>query len=168
MSDDIKNDGESVKPATRDKLTRLGDQLDAAQAATGKVPPRLFKEYRTLLRERAEAAPLPKVTIKIAADFWRVNEMLNAAFKRYHDLKTEFHDMQFREDGVTFRQMADVQATLWIAQREWLHIAARINARAAKKAKRIKEFSKAKRQRTQLGSNLGSALLKSIRETRHV
>jgi hypothetical protein len=120
----------------RDRLTQLGDQLDAAQKASGKVPARLFKQYRTMLRERAEAAPLPKVTIKIAADFWRVNEMLNAAFARYRDLKAEFHDMQFREDGVTFRQMADVQATLWIAQREWLHIAARINAHAARKANR--------------------------------
>ena len=111
MSENLATDGESVKPAKRDKLAALGDRLDAAQKTGGDVPTHLIREYRQLVRLRALTAPRPKVTIKTTADYWEADKMVMAAFTRWRDLKAELETIEFRDDGFTWRQLADLQAT---------------------------------------------------------
>jgi hypothetical protein len=164
MSENLATDAKSVKPVRRDRLSHLGDQLDAAQKAGGKAPTRLIREYRAKVRERTLGAPLPKVgAIKTTAQYWEADKMSLAAFNRWRELKVELEAIEFRDDGFTWRQLADLQAAFAVAQRNWLYIHQKINARNVAKKARIKKLSRAKRERKQLASNLGRAIQAQIR-----
>ncbi len=143
MSDDVEQQTDSVNPAQRSKLSRLGDQLDAAQKA-GDVPTRLIREYRELVRLRALTAPLPKVVIKTVADYWEADKMSSAAFDRYSALKAEIDGLQY-SDEFTWRHLADLQAMYAVARRNWLHIIDRINARSVAKKRSKAAWQRADR-----------------------
>jgi len=118
MTKDIEQAPEVVNPVRRDKLTRLGDRLDAAEKAGPDAWVTLYFQYEPLAIKLALAAKPPKITIKSTADFWQADAMRTALYQRMIAIES-----QMNADGVqnrTMRTAADLKASLAVTKRDWM------------------------------------------------
>jgi hypothetical protein len=116
-------DVESVNPVSRDKLTRLGDKLDAADLDGGDDWVGLFFEYEALALKHALQSKPPKVTIKTRRMYWRVWGQLSAVYQLQKDMAAAISDPPTKR---SMRQAADLKAMQAVAHRDWQIIAAEI------------------------------------------
>jgi hypothetical protein len=137
MTSNIEADADSVNPVHRDKLTRLGDRLDAAEKAERDDWVTLYFEYEPLAIKRALETRPPKITIKSTAAFWQADAMVTMLYKRMKAIEA---DIENNSGGTRrMRTAADLKASLAVTTRDWMIVAAAIRKYLADKKQR-KEF----------------------------
>jgi hypothetical protein len=146
MSNNIEADADGVNPVRRDKLTRLGDKLDAAEKAERDEWVTLYFEYEPLAIKLALASRPPKITIKSIADFWQADAMVTALYKRMKAIEA---DIENNSGGTRrMRTAADLKASLAVSKRDWMIVAAAIRKyQADKKQRKLAAITVAKHRR---------------------
>lgn len=127
-----------MAPVRLDKLTRLGDKLDAAERHRDDDEwVGLFFAYEALAFKHALATRPPKITIKSTAAFWQAEAMYTALYQR---MKTLEADIENNSGGSrTMRTAADLKASLAVTKRDWMIVAAVVHKYLDGKKQR-KEF----------------------------
>jgi hypothetical protein len=146
MTKDIDQATEAVNPVRRDKLTRLGDRLDAAERRGPDEWVTLYFEYEPLAIKLALATKPPKITIKSTAELWQADAMGTALFLRMKAIEA---DIENNSGGTrTMRTAADLKASLAVTTRDFRIVAAAIRKyQADKRAKKQAAITVAKHRR---------------------
>jgi hypothetical protein len=157
MSDDVEQDADGVNPVRRDKLTCLGDKLDAAEKANSEDWPNLFLEYRECATEHALNARLPKIRMTTYPDRRRAREALDVARQHFDLLKA---DLEFAaDDDRSMRAAADLHALVAVAERNMEYIREKFAAREEKAFGRHTQ----KLHRQKVALNIGRAIQQEIK-----
>jgi len=123
MTAKVDSPSPEVKTVRADKLSRLGDKLDAAEKHREDDEwVGLFFAYEALAIKHALAARPPKITIKSTIAFWQADAMVTALYQRMNAIES-----QINADGVenrTMRTAADLKASLAVTKRDWMIVAA--------------------------------------------
>jgi hypothetical protein len=134
------------KPVSRDRLSRLGDKLDAADKDGGEWVG-LYDDYEALVTARALKARPPKIkTIKSIADYWTTDALLVSIGGRRNELAAELA----KPDQYGLRAIVDMRAAYAVARRDHAVVYEAIKKyKDGKEAgkQRAKAIAKARRQR---------------------
>jgi hypothetical protein len=157
MSEHIEADANLVNPVRRDKLTRLGDKLDAAEKRGADNWVTLYFEYEPLAIKLALETKPPKISIRTTAEFWQADAMTTALYRRMKAIEA---DIENNSGGTRrMRTSADLKASLAVTKRDWMIVAAAVRKYQDKEKR--KRNAKRYQQRTAL--KIGRAIQDEIR-----
>ena|SRR5579864_5684605 len=135
MTDDIEQPAKGVNPPRRDKLSRLGDKLDATEGDGSDSWVALYMEYEALAIAHALASRLPKVKIKSTAALWAADTLWMTLWEREKAIKANIA----ANDRRRLRTVADLKALLAVTERDM-----RVYAEAMRQYKADKQANKQK------------------------
>lgn len=122
-----------------DKLTIVGDKLDAAEKA-GRDHSELLYRYRALAVDRALAIKPPRIKIKNVASYWTADAAWRAATDRGRQIERDLESA-----AGTLRDRADLEAAYIVAQRDSKSIFDAISTYETNKKAKIKRWRDAAR-----------------------
>ena len=132
----------------RDKLTRLGDKLDAAVKIDNDEWATLFFEYEALTLKHALQSPPPRIAIKSITGFWQARTTATALYRRMKAIEA---DIAQHAGDRRLRIAADLKASWAVTRRDWLVIEADIkNYEIDKQTKKRAAIAVAKQRRVRV------------------
>jgi hypothetical protein len=147
-------------PTSRDKLTRLGEKLDAAEKSGGDQWVVFNDEYAALAMAKAMATRPPKIKkIKTTVDYYAIMAQWKATVHRTKALDEQLKD---NSDERSLRTFADLMAARAVAARAWMAYGEALSEYLDTKSRRKQAWEKASRQRKARVGRIANAIKQEI------